>query len=125
MTFEPRAARAVSNKFCDNRPPISEPASGKYKYQVSFTMLSACDSNDTVTSGDPIIARVRFLYNSSPLGVSVTGKALPQQGQKIVSTGETPSGVSRKLEVNRFYPTLPAIFDYVLYNGSSSNALTK
>ncbi len=127
MTFDPILGR--SSGFCGGGG-VSVPAvQGVHKaydfsaqIRLNDTALSnpSCASNEAVTV-NPVIARVRFLYGDSSLGVEVVGKALPQQGQKITSTGETPSGVTRKLEVNRFYPTLPAIFDYVLYNGSSGD----
>lgn len=49
---------------------------------------------------------------------------LPQQGYSITSTGVGKDGSNRKLVVFRSYPSLPTIFDFVLYNGSN-NALQK
>ena len=85
--------------------------------------------NDAVST-KPILARIRLLYNSnqpSPLAVEVGDEGdppLPAQGSLIESSGQTTSGVTRKLQVTRLFPALPALFDYVLFNGST-NALTK
>ncbi len=116
MTYSPFGGSG----FCTAAVSVNPADSGKYRYRVALTPNSntGCGSNDTVAAA-PVVARVRFINAGASLGVSLAGKDLPQQGQKITSIGETPSGVSRKLEVNRFYPTLPAIFDYVLYNGST------
>lgn len=119
MTFDPDTTRA--NGFCQGAFLDSGP---DYEYSVTFALNNPpCLGNNEAVTINPVIARVRFLYNSErvPFGVTSLDKALPQQGQRITSTGETPSGVTRRLEVNRFYPTLPAIFDYVLYNGSSGD----
>jgi len=70
--------------------------------------------------------RIRTLYSQTPIGV-VVGLSpdddlgqdpLFPQGTVIESVGQTASGVTRKLQVFRPYPALPAIFDYVLFNGS-------
>lgn len=115
MTFDP----STRNNFCFV-PPTPEP---KYKYKVALKLndntTPNCPRNDIV-SDPPVIARVRFLYNAEDVLFAVSAdKNLSKQGDLVTSTGFTPSGVSRKLEVKRFYPALPAIFDYVLYNGST------
>jgi Tfp pilus assembly protein PilX len=61
---------------------------------------------------------------SEPIAVRYNGGNLPQQGYKITSTGTGQDGATRKLVVFRSFPTLPTVFDFVLYNGSN-NALTK
>lgn len=108
---------AVGNTDC---PPIPGPPTGS-------------TPNDNNPSGArPVLVRIRLLYNPSPIALAVQGinaagtgtRDLPSQGSKITSLGKTPSGVTRKLTATRLYPALPAIFDYVLFNGSS-NPLTK
>lgn len=117
MTF---SAFAGSN-FCTSAVSVDPADSGKYRYKVALDLdtTNGCSNGNETVNASPVLARVRFINAGGALGISLVGKDLPQQGQKITSVGETPSGVSRKLEVNRFYPTLPAIFDYVLYNGST------
>jgi hypothetical protein len=116
MTFDPSSR----NGFCGS----TSAASGtKYEYRVRLNTLATppCSPTNEGVNNPGVLARVRFLYNTEkiPFGVMLETSALPQQGQLITSVGETPSGVTRKLEVRQFYPTLPAIFDYVLYNGST------
>lgn len=134
MVFDPQAA-FHGNNFCSgvvgtggvvdtnlgNRP--------NFRYKVSLTLNSnaGCPGNDVVGPGQgPVLARIRVLYASSiRLGVGNTAGRLPNQGYQVESLGKTGSGVSRKLLVNRLFPSLPAVFDYVLYNGSTTNSLTK
>lgn len=51
-------------------------------------------------------------------------QTLPQQGYTITSTGVGKDGSNRKLVVFRSFPSLPTVFDFVLFNGSN-NALQK
>jgi len=69
-----------------------------------------------------VLLRIRPLYNvdAEQIGVKPVGTSLPSQGFVIESAGSTLSGVTRKLRVIQPYPALPAIFDYVLFNGSSN-----
>jgi hypothetical protein len=69
----------------------------------------------------PVFLRIRPLYNTIPIPIVVEASPptpdIPNQGDKIVSVGKTDSGVTRKIEVVTTYPAMPAIFDYVLFNG--------
>lgn len=87
--------------------------------------LNILGSSETCTSlkkpsgtVKPVLARVRTLYNSSPLAVE-GNVPLPPQGFTIDSSGKTPSGVTRRIEVARLYSSVPSIFDYVLFSGGS------
>lgn len=66
--------------------------------------------------------RIRPMYNKSSL--KVTGTGLPSQSFVITSRGVAANAVTRVVEVTRAIPALPAIFDYVLFNGST-NPLSK
>ncbi len=71
-----------------------------------------------------LFLRLRVLYGNSKVGVSTPGGAggiLPSQGNKIESIGQAGEA-TRKVEVVRFHPAPPEIFDFVLYSGG---ALTK
>lgn len=81
-----------------------------------------------LTSGggvSPILLRLKLLYNQQKHGLAVdpnpgsTSFILPAQGSVIDSTGES-GNVVRKLRVYQSYPTLPGIFDFVLFNGSNN-----
>lgn len=87
--------------------------------------LNISGSSETCTSlkqpsgtVKPVLARVRTLYNGSPLAVK-GNYPLPPQGFTIDSSGQTPSGVTRRIEVTRLYPSVPSLFDYVLFSGGS------
>jgi hypothetical protein len=139
MAFDPSAA-VHGNNFCTGGAigvggvqTTNLGNSINFRYRVSMTLTSnvysgfSCPANDVVTGGQaPVLARVRMLYESGiKLAVGNGANRLPNQGYQVESLGKTGSGVARKLIVNRLYPSLPAVFDYVLYNGSSSNPLSK
>ena len=76
----------------------------------------------------PVLLRIRPLYNTDPIPIVIESPEpppfVPNQGNRIESVGKTASGVTRKIEVTTTYPAMPAIFDYVLFNGGT-NPLTK
>lgn len=127
------AGLAVTNggNNCSANPvPVSNKGSSVtnifYCNSISFNAVGA-------GSYKSVLMRIRPLYQGDQIAVryftsgeypSGTAGSLPQQGYKITSTGTGSDGASRKLEVYRSFPTLPTVFDFVLYNGSS-NALTK
>lgn len=129
-TFDQNAA-ARSNGFCATLLPppgsitTTEGSNRPFTFAASFSFSTAspsCPVNDVFasTSENPVLARIRVLYAGPiPVAVIPTVGDLPDQGSRITSVGSTPSGVTRKLTVTRLYPALPAIFDYVLYNGST------
>lgn len=96
------ASRAASNKF--NTPQNGGTIGGK-----TFS------SSYTINVSSAIVARVIPLYASVTLGVSGGGNALPSQGKKISSTGESGT-TSRKITVFQGYPSLPSeFFQYILF----------
>lgn len=62
-----------------------------------------------------LMVRLRPYYSSANLYIS-TDKALPQQGSEITSEGQTTAGISRKINVKRYYLEPPSLFDYVIYS---------
>lgn len=134
MTFDPVALRTTN--FClantGSYNLTTTESNHDFKFQASFKLNNRttplnCPSNDQLGTTKPVLARIRPLYNTNlptTLAVRVSNAAgalqqLPKQGSLVTSIGSTPSGVTRKLTVTRLYPALPAIFDYVLYNGSN------
>jgi len=79
-------------------------------------------------ASDPVFLRIRPLYNTDPIPVAVESAdsafPLPNQAFEVESTGQTVSGVTRKIKASSLFPALPSIFDYVLFNAGSSS-LTK
>lgn len=81
-----------------------------------------------VAAWRPVMARIRLLYNTDPEPIAVTVDApeiLPAQGALIESTGETLSGVTRKLRTIRLHPGLSALYGYVLFSGSTTKDIKK
>jgi hypothetical protein len=72
-----------------------------------------------------LLMRLKLLYNNTAHNVVINpnNASLPVQGRIIDSEGRSEN-VVRKLRVYQSYPTLPGIFDFVLFNGSD-NPLTK
>jgi hypothetical protein len=73
-----------------------------------------------------LLMRTKLLYNNTAahdVVIDPNGASLPAQGRIIDSEGRSEN-VIRKLRVYQSYPTLPGIFDFVLFNGSD-NPLTK
>lgn len=71
----------------------------------------------TIAVSDKVEAvRIRPLYNKAT--VSARGTNLPAQSFVITSQGVAGTS-TRVVEVTRTIPALPAIFDYVLFNGSN------
>jgi hypothetical protein len=125
------------NNFCSsgvqvNNTLTSEIETVTYNFRAQIPNFSSNSSPNCTSATDsltvkPVLARIRTLYNTTPIKVAVqgVGATLPTQGNVIVSTGKTDSGVTRQLKVYRSFPSLPPIFDYVLFNGSSTNSLKK
>lgn len=131
-TFDQDAV-AHGNNFCASVNPTGSQTttlgSGRpFDLTATFNFtVPQCNNDVFGANNHPVLARIRILYGGpTQLAVkTVSGADLPDQGSKITSIGKTASGVTRKLTVTRLYPALPAIFDYVLYNGSSSQPLSK
>ncbi len=146
--IEPNSSRSTpadpntGNNFCSEVAVIGTPAANieaknlegvrkTYRHTVRVNLNngayvggSGADcTNNTISDFDQgVLLRIRPLYNSVPeqIGVQPVGADLPSQGFVVESSGSTISGVTRKLRVIQPYPALPAIFDYVLFNGSGN-----
>jgi hypothetical protein len=131
IAFDPNLSRG-GTAFCSSSvQALASPRTidGKnFNFSASvhlYQLVENCNGlklTDSITT-KPLLARIRLLYNTSPVAVesSSTDPQLPSQGVTLESTGNTVSGVTRKLQVIRFYPALPSLFDYVLFSGSSGN----
>jgi hypothetical protein len=92
-----------------------------YGYESSITLTGA---GGMVPSGSSMkLARIRLMYGDATEQIAVApvgvGVVLPTQGQQITSTASA-GGKQRTVKVLRSNATLPAIFDYALFNGSTS-----
>lgn len=89
---------------------------GGITYTDPVLNCSAPHDPQLVSEEKPILLRIRALYNSDfsiPVGVAAS-IALPSQGTIIESTGNV-SSVTRKIVAIRQVPSLPSLFDYVLF----------
>lgn len=68
-------------------------------------------------AGTRLFLRIRVFYENAGVGFTTDG-ILPSQGNKIESTG-TAGQATRKVEVVRFHPAPPEIFDFALFSGSN------
>lgn len=119
--YDPDSSRYGTNKF--------EYVSGTpcTDYNYGKTLIFGAGGFGLNTSTQRVIAlRLRPLYNSAPIAVQAqsgcapTPCLLPTQDRTIDSTGQV-SGVNiqRKVRVKRSYASLPPIFDFVLFSGTT------
>lgn len=68
-----------------------------------------------------VALRLRPVYNGTKILVRGNVDTLPSQEREIQSLGTAGADntVQRKLKVTRSYPTLPPIFDFVLFSGQN------
>ncbi len=103
-----------------------------YNYSKIITLQPGDTGTGTCTSGSArcyLLLRIKLLYNDgedqgvaiAPQAAFVAGNttALPAQGTQIDSQGKAGDTV-RKVRVYQSYPTLPGIFDFVVFNGSTN-----
>lgn len=82
--------------------------SGVYVQQISLAALET-----------PLMMRIAPVYSSAQFFVDPGGVALPLQGARVESIGETATGVTRKIVAFQEYKTPPIIFDSVIYTPGS------
>lgn len=105
--------RRVFAGSCTHSPDdgftIENPGSNGYFRTVTVPL----DTSDA-------IVRIRPVYNRTELKVTGNGWQLPTQIYTIHSTAQSANGQeTQAVEVNRGLPMPPAIFEYVLYSGTS------
>lgn len=90
---------------------------GDYVYQGT----TFCGVAQVNLPGNSVEARIRVLYSSASVGVEPQplGATLAEQLRTIRSEGSLESGVTRVVQVDRYNPQTPSIFDYVLYSGGA------
>lgn len=114
---------AITNGFSNasnHDVPIIFPSNNK---TVTF---KNCQDVTTSTTISKILRIKAFYANFSAVVKPASGVALPAQGYQIKSYGKTADGSVRKaIRVTKSLPALPAIFDYGLYSGSTTQPLSK
>jgi hypothetical protein len=112
-------AASVSNASAADSITIQD---GSVHTDYGFkTAINVAAGGGFIPSGAQILlARVRLMYGDSTeqIAISPVGANLPNQGQQITSTAVSGQN-QRTVKVVRSNATLPAIFDYALFNGST------
>lgn len=84
-----------------------------YSKVLDFTALGITPASDTL-----IALRIRPVYADTTIAIDGLGAGIPQQGNVIESTGQTGSGVTRKVVVYQQYRAPLSVFDSVIYSQS-------
>lgn len=113
--YDPSGARAGDNKFTSAPPG----ACGSYTGTQYIQTLTFASLNPTVdpTSDTLIALRIRPVYSDTKLAINTAGgMILPQQGNRIESTGATVGGTNRKIVVYQQYRAPSTVFDAAVYS---------
>jgi hypothetical protein len=112
ITTKAYAYNAANTTHSDNG--LSS-ATAKYGYTSCFTVTA---------TETPDVVRLKSYYLDTPIYVvPQSGQLLPKQGVLIASTGKSGSA-TRKITVMKTTNSLPAIFDYAIYQKSGSDPLS-
>lgn len=114
VNADPRSNNFTPTGASDG-PVTNLATSDDTKYHNKLTVSVASSDN-------AVSLRLRPLYNKTT--INVTGSGLPSQSYVITSRGVAGNTATRVVQVTKAIPSLPAIFDYVLFNGST-NPLSK
>ncbi|MBI4999662.1 hypothetical protein HZB97_02750 [Candidatus Gottesmanbacteria bacterium] len=107
--YDPSSDRRANNKFSDVEGGIN--CGGGFAFGKRINLPSSI----------LLALRLRAFYSDANVGVAPqTGQALPSQGIDISSTG-TAGETTRKISIRQNYPSLPPIFDYVLFSGGGAS----
>lgn len=116
MAIDPNAV-TNSNFFDSTGITTSGCGLGYYTKQVDFMALGI---TPTGASADTLLAlRIHPVYAETTIAVDGGAVGIPKQGNEIISTGSTGTGVSRKVMVFQQYRAPLSIFDSVIYSQSS------
>jgi hypothetical protein len=106
------ACNALTNNF---DPPTAVDADATYYAKIENISIPA----------NAMILRIRPIYNKASIKIIPSGGNLPEQAYKLTVKGEAQGNV-RAIEWQQpIKPALPAIFDYVIFNGNPNTSLSK
>lgn len=116
--YDPSGARAAANKFTSSWTPGGCGGNTGTYYKQTLTFSSFNPAIDPAT--DVLLAlRIRPLYSDTTIAIDAGGMKLPQQGNKIESTGVTIGGTNRKIVVYQQYRAPSTVFDAAVYSQGS------
>jgi len=103
-----------------------DPSSRSNSFSPVVAPTSGCGQSDVYVQSislapleKPLFMRIQPLYSQAQFFVDPGGAALPLQGTRVESTGQTTSGVTRKIVAFQEYKTPSGIFDSVIYTPGS------
>jgi len=117
--FDPKSGRTTGFDLTDDSDGGNCPPAGGLAFAKNIDL--ARDTFALPANAVPYLLRLKLLYNTEaqPLAVSADSN-LPNQGKCFDSAATiTDSNITRKIRQCQFYEAPPAIFDYVLFSGSS------
>lgn len=92
---------------------------GYYGKQVDFAASLGIASAGVSAAHTILALRIHPVYAETTIAVDGGAAGIPKQGNEIISTGSTGTGVSRKVVVFQQYRAPLSIFDSVIYSQSS------
>lgn len=112
--YGPSVYNGTPTNFSNSQGPIT----------IAGTNFMSKTATITLPAGTPYFMQLKPLLNNLPQSVGVmtadAGKVFPKQGSCFISTAAIPeSGVTRKLEQCQLWPTVPSIFNYLLFSKGS------
>jgi Tfp pilus assembly protein PilX len=115
--YDPLGSRATDNKFTFATPG----ACGSYTGTQYIQTLTFSSINPGIDPGNDVLIalRIRPLYSDTKIAINTAGMILPQQGNRIESTGVTAGGTNRKIVVYQQYRAASTVFDAALYSQSA------
>ena len=115
--IDPNVGRRASNSFISNDGGTCQIGGQTYQFQKTITFASLGVPAGSYQNANGLqIAKIRMLYNSNAshvVGVSVSGGALPSQGQKIDSSGVAGDS-NRRIVVYQGWPEFPFASNSIL-----------
>jgi hypothetical protein len=118
IPLDPDTLRAQTNKFDSNNVSggCGADTGTAYRKTISFSAL-----NPSINPAQDVLLalRIRPVYNNTKVVIDTDTVVLPQQGNRIESTGTTGTGTNRKIMVYQQYRSAASVFDAALYSQST------
>ena len=117
--FDPKVGRTTGFAAVDNNNGGNCPPTGNLAFAKNIDLANGTFA--LPVNAVPYLLRLKLLYNSESQPLAITAdKNLPLQGKCFDSSAAiVESNITRKIRQCQFYEAPPAIFDYVLFSGSS------
>lgn len=108
---------SLANNF--TAPSATSNGCGSANMFIISNLLSTLGLNPTPPSVVLLMLRIRPVYNDATIAIDTGTATLPFQGNQIISSGNTTSGLTRKIIVNQQYRTLSSAFDGGVFSQDS------